>query len=242
MWPFGELDRARAPQMRRIGDFKFARLNRASRADFMGDVHLTSSRSDKDSEGAGVNISLAVAGVVAAGVGLLTMHTAFTPLPKPGVPVVIATSRPAPTRAAWRHAEEAAQPPADVQSQRADGENAAPALRARPAAIIARHHAARPAAADPAPTPAMTPIVAKAAAPASKPPVREVAAADLPGQKMCKAPSPQPQLLSAKSLQPALVLRYDAKARQIDIPPPQPAADEQRRLKLSALLANMLTN
>ncbi len=211
----------------------------------MGDVDLTSSRSDKDSEGAGVNIALAIVGVVAAGLGLLTMHTAFTPLPKPGVPVVIATSRPAPTRAAWRHAEEAAKPRADAVGEPADDEDAAPALRVRRAIIIEHHHARLPAVVEPASTPApsMTPIVANAAAPAAKPQVRELASTDQPGQKMCKAPSPQPQVLSAKSLQPALMLHYDAKARPFDIPPPQPAADdEQRRLKLSALLGNMLSN
>ena len=192
-----------------------------------------------------MNIALAIVGVVAAGLGLLTMHTAFTPLPKPGVPVVIATSRPAPTRAAWRHAEETAKPRANTLREPADDEDAVRAPRARPAIIIEHHHAAVPVVVEPVPTPApaMTPIVANAAAPAAKPPVREVAFADQPGQKMCKAPSPQPQVLSAKSLQPALMLHYDAKARQFDIPPPQPAPDdEQRRLKLSALLANMLSN
>ncbi len=201
---------------------------------------MTSKRPERDFEGAGVNIGLAVAGVVAAGVGLMTMHTAFTPLPKPGVPVVISHSAPAPTQAAWRHAP-IARPAIRPVSTRAALDEDIGAVRKTGRPAVVRH---QPEAA-PAAQAVAVPVAATVAAPApaSKPPVQTVAKLDTSAEKLCKAPTPQ--LLSAKSLQPAMILRYDAKFKTPtpDIAPERPPSDdEQRRLKLSALLANVLAN
>jgi hypothetical protein len=199
---------------------------------------LTSSRPDKDFEGAGVSIALVIAGVVAAGVGLVTMHTAFTPLPKPGVPVVIShAAAPAAAEAAWRHAQ-GARPVAQTVSEPLIDEVPAPEPRVRHAE--ATRHALAPAIdadlAKPRPALAATP-----AALTTKLSVQQVAKADVPGEKMCKAPDPQ--VLSAKALQPAMILRYDAKFKgpPLDIEPQAPPSDDtERRIRLSALLANML--
>jgi len=188
-------------------------------------------------EGAGAGIGLAVAGIVAAGVGLVTMHTAFKPLPTPGVPVVISHSVVAPTAASWRHAP-GARPAARPVSVARDEDAAAPEPRIR---TISRHvhaEALPPVAAEPPAQPAP----AKLSAAPPRPQVQTVAKAETTPDKLCKAPSPQ--LLSAKALQPAMILRYDArfKASTPDIAPPRPPAsdDEQRQLKLSALLANIM--
>ncbi len=201
---------------------------------------MTSKRPERDFEGAGVNIGLAVAGVVAAGVGLLTMHTAFTPLPKPGVPVVISHSVPAPTQAAWRHAPNA-RPAVRPVSTRSllDDDSGAVRKTGRPAVV--RHQSG----AAPVVQTALAATTATVAIPAAapKPALQTLAKADVAAEKLCKTPSPQ--LLSAKSLQPAMILRYDAKfkASTPDIAPERPPSDdEQRRLKLSALLANVLAN
>ncbi len=204
---------------------------------------MTSKRPERDFEGAGVNISLAIAGVVAAGLGLVTMHTAFKPLPKPGVPVVISHSVPQPAAAAWLHARQAspvARPVSTPAVVDEDEDAVAPVRRSsRPAAL--RHHLTpAPVAEDPAAT-----IQAKVAPPAAapKPPVQTLAKVDVPAEKLCKAPTPQ--LLSAKALQPAMILRYDTrfKASTPDIEPRRPPSDdEQRRLKLSALLGHILEN
>ena len=197
---------------------------------------MTSKRHDKDSEGFGVSISLAVAGVVAAGLGLATMSFAFKPLPKPGVPVVISTSAPAPTAASFRHVE--ARSALSLETSAA--EDAAPRRLTKAHRLtVAKKHA------SPAPAaeiqPKLVPIQAPAPTAAAKPLI-QIAKVEAPGEKLCKAPSPQ--VLSAKTLQTAMILRYDArKVRPLDIPPPQPpAADTERRLKLSALLANILEN
>ena len=208
----------------------------------MGDVHLTSKRPERDFEGAGVNISLAIAGVVAAGLGLVTMNTAFRPLPQPGVPVVISHSVAATTPAAWRHAPDARPAARHVSVRTADDEEAIAPLRrhGRPAV-------AAPAPVEPAPTAAppseVVPAKAAATAPAPKPLIQTLAKADVPAEKLCKAPTPQ--VLSAKALQPAMILRYDSrfKAPAPDIAPQRPVTeDEQRRLKLSALLGRVLEN
>jgi hypothetical protein len=205
---------------------------------------LTSKRQDKEPEGPGVSISLAVAGVVAAGLGLATMSFALKPLPKPGVPVVVATSVAAPTQepteASFRHVDaevRALTEPAAPESRRhervrhvlVDKASAAPV--AAPAAE----------AAQPKPAPAQAPV---ASALPPKLAAVQVAKADAPPEKLCKAP--QPQVLSAKTLQAALSLRYDPKlkSKSFDVPAPDqgPSDDTQRRLKLSALLANMMSN
>ena len=204
---------------------------------------MTSKRPERDFEGAGVNISLAIAGVVAAGLGLVTMHTAFKPLPKPGVPVVISHSVAAPTQAAWRHAPQASPVahPVSAPAVKDDDEDAVAPVRrgSRPAAV--RHHLTPPPAAE---APAAV-ISAKTTppAPAPKPAVQTLAKVDVPAEKLCKAPTPQ--VLSAKALQPAMILRYDTrfKATMPDIEPQRPPSDdEQRRLKLSALLGHILEN
>jgi hypothetical protein len=201
---------------------------------------MTSSRPDKESDGAGVSVAIVVAGLVVAGVGLVTMHTAFEPLPKPGVPVVISHPAAPVAQAAWRHAPKARPRVSEVSAPDAD-DVAAPAPAARSAQ--SRH-------ADPAPT------AAAEAAPgafsshptlpaplASKLTIQQVAAADVPGEKLCKAPTAQ--VLSAKALQPAMILRYDSKfkAPPLDIEPQRPPSnDEERQIRLSALLSNMLKN
>ena len=199
---------------------------------------MTSKQQDKDSEGAGVSISLAVAGVVAAGLGLATMSFAFKPLPKPGVPVVISTSAPVRVAASFQHGG-----PRTAPAREAPGaEDAAPRRYVRPHRVaVARPHAVPEPVAQLQPKLVPVKATAPAAAVVSKIPV-QVAKADVPGEKLCKAS--QPQVLSAKTLQSAMILRYDpGKIRPLDIPPPQPPSDDtQRRLKLSALLANMLDN
>ena len=186
---------------------------------------------------------------MAAGLGLATMSFAFKPLPKPGVPVVISTAAttpaPQPTEASFRHM--------DAETRVAPDLSAVEPAPTHPRGRI--HHelaikalpepapAAAPAPAPEAPAkpaPVQAPV---AAAPPPKPATLQVAKADAPGEKLCKAP--QPQVLSAKTLQAALSLRYDPKlkTRPIDVPAPdQPSDDAQRRLKLSALLANMMSN
>lgn len=197
---------------------------------------MTSKRPDKDFDGAGVSISLAVVGVVAAGLGLFTMQNAFRPLPKPGVPVVIAHSEAEPTPATWRHAP-AARPAPEAVSTLPVQEDAAAEIRQHHAA--ARHHETFSplAEAAPAPSPASAPAGPAALA---KPEVQTLAKDDATAEKLCT--SPTPPVLSAKALQPAMILRYDSKfkARPLEITPPPPADDTERRLKLSALLANML--
>jgi hypothetical protein len=185
-----------------------------------------------------VSIGVAVAGVIAAGLGLATMSFAFKPLPKPGVPVVISTSAPMATAASFRHIEPQALPPVAEPARKRHAKttrvaihrkHADPDRAAEAKPVLVPVHATAPAAA-PAPTPAAKPVV-------------QVAKLDASGEKLCKAP--QPQLLSAKTLEPAMILRYDAKKiRPLEIQPPQPppADDTERRLKLSALLANMLSN
>ena len=224
--------------MRRTADIRLARANRAVRVDFLGDVPMTSWRPDKETDGAGLSIGLAIVGLLAAGLGLVTMHTAFKPLPKPGVPVVISHAATPVAEASWRHAPAARPAAPDAESPDVD-ETPAPERPARHLAVHAdalQTHALEPAAAKPAPatTPASL-ISAKAT-------VQQVATAEVPGEKLCKAPSPQ--VLSAKTLQTAMILRYDArKVRPLDIPPPQPSSDDtERRLKLSALLGHMLEN
>lgn len=224
--------------MRRTADIRSHWANRALRADFLGDVLLTSSRPDKDFEGAGVSIALVVVGVVAAGLGLMTMHTAFKPLPKPGVPVVISHA-PAPVaaEAAWRHPQ-GARPVAQTVSAPLVDEVPAPQPRVRHAEIVRRAIAAAIDAdlRQSRPTPASTPTALTA-----RLSVQQVAKADVPGEKMCKAPDPQ--VLSAKALQPAMILRYDAKFKgpPLDIEPQAPPSDDtERRIRLSALLADML--
>jgi len=214
-------------------------VNRAYRADFVGDVDLTSWRPDKDSDGSGVSIVLAVVGVVAAGLGLVTMHTAFKPLPKAGVPVVISHA-PAPlAEAAWRHARAARPQIQDADTRDVDAV-AGPEPEARHDDV--RPQAAPPPAADsspaakPAPASTLSPLPGKLS-------VQEIAKADVPGEKLCKAPAPQ--VLSAKALQPAMILRYDSKfkAPPLDIEPQRPPSeDEQRQIKLSKVLANILDN
>lgn len=184
-----------------------------------------------------MSISLAVAGVVAAGLGLATMSFAFKPLPKPGVPVVISTSAPVATEASFQHVEPRAVPSRETSV----AEDAAPRPYARPHRPAVQKKPATPepvAQVQPSLVPVETP--APAATPAK--PAIQVAKADAPGEKLCKAP--QPQVLSAKTLQSAMILHYDArKVRPLDIPPPQPPADDtERRLKLSALLGHMLDN
>lgn len=224
--------------MRRLAVISSRRLNRAAGADFEGDVPLTSKRHDKDSEGAGVSISLAVAGVVAAGLGLATMSFAFKPLPKPGVPVVISTSAPVRMPASFQHVERRVLP--SLEPAAAEEPAPRPYVRPHRLALQKKH-------ASPAPVaevqPKLVPVQAPAPAPAATPKaVVQVAKADAPGEKLCKAP--QPQALTAKTLQSALILRYDVrKVRPLDIPPPQPSSDDaERRLKLSSLLAHMLDN
>ena len=202
---------------------------------------MTSKRPERDFEGAGVNISLAIAGVVAAGLGLVTMHTAFRPLPKIGVPVVISHSIPAPTPAAWRHFQDAKPVARRVSARIADDEEAIAPLRRRGHPVAVRPHV------EPAPSAeaAAEVVPAKSAtpAPAPKPPVQILAKADVSAEKLCKAPTPQ--VLSAKALQPAMILRYDSrfKTPPPDIQPQRPVTeDEQRRLKLSALLGRVLEN
>lgn len=205
---------------------------------------MTSQRPDRDLDGAGVSIGLAVAGVVAAGVGLLTMHVAFAPLPKPGVPVVISHSAVAATQAAWRPAPRSKPAVEAVSAPSVEDEDVAPKPQTdRP---VERHDdAAAGAAVDDALTqPAPVPAAPAAAAAAPKPQVQTVAKAETTAEKLCKAPTPQ--ILSPKTLQPAMILRYDSrfKAQTPDIAPQRPPAqdDQERRLKLSALLANMLNN
>ena len=184
-----------------------------------------------------MSISVAVAGVVAAGLGLATMSFALKPLPKTGVPVVIATSAPI-RAAAYRHAPPRVIPPADA----VDDEVIAvrPHVRIRHQEVLKKH-------ADPAPAAEAAPKLIPAQAPAATAvsvapakPALQIAKADLPAEKLCKAPPSQ--VLSAKTLEPAMILRYDAKKiRPLDITPPPSASDDtERRLKLSALLANML--
>ena len=198
---------------------------------------MASSRPDRDFEGAGVSIGLAVAGIVAAGLGLMTMHTAFAPLPKPGVPVVISHAETRPIQAAWRHARAK---PATPNAGAADtDEIASPDATARNA-VASRPDVPAPAAPDVAAAPAAATTLAP---PPAKLSVLQIAKADVPGEKLCKAPTPQ--LLTAKALQPAMILRYDAKfkAPPLDIEPQRPASDNtERRLKLSALLSNILEN
>lgn len=80
-----------------------------------------------------------------------------------------------------------------------------------------------------------------AAPPAAAP--EKVAAQTGPDDgKLCKAPMPNE--VAAKVMKPGLILRYDTqyKITPIDIPPPKPPPEEVRRLKLSALLKDMLDN
>ena len=225
--------------MRRLAVISSIRVNRA--AILVGDVHMTSKRPERDFEGAGVNISLAIAGVVAAGLGLVTMNTAFRPLPQPGVPVVISHSVAAPTPATWRHAPDARPAAHHVSVRTVDDEEAiAPVRHHLHPAVAAASGELAPA---PAPPPEIVAAKAAASVPAPKPPVQTLAKADLPAEKLCKAPTPQ--VLSAKALQPAMILRYDSrfKAPTPDIQPQRPVTeDEQRRLKLSALLGRVLEN
>ncbi len=181
-----------------------------------------------------------MAGVLAAGLGLVTMHTAFRPLPKPGVAVVISHAETPVAQASWRHARDV-KAAAQVSSLPDVDEVPAPepavrhhdaALRARPPSPAAK----APAAATPAPAAAPAPLAAKLT-------VQQVAKAEIPGEKLCKAPSPQ--VLTAKALLPAMILRYDSKfkAPPLDIAPERPPSDDtQRRIKLSALLSNLLEN
>ena len=204
---------------------------------------MTSKRPERDFEGAGVNISLAIAGVVAAGLGLVTMHTAFKPLPKPGVPVVISHSVPGPTRATWLHAPQSRPVVRPVSAPAApdEDEDAVTPVR-RSGRLTAVRHPATAARAPEAPAAAL-PAKTTPPAPAPKPLVQILAKADVPAEKLCKAPTPQ--VLSAKALQPAMILRYDSKfkAATPDIEPQRPPSDdEQRRLKLSALLGRVLEN
>ena len=225
--------------MRRIADIRSARVNRAAHADFLGDVHLASSRPDKDSDGAGVSIGLAVVGVVAAGLGLMTMHTAFAPLPKPGVPVVISHAETRPAQAAWRHARDAR--PAVQTASASDADQISEPESSSRHADTSRPDVREPAAPDVAAKPAA--VVATPALLSAKLSIQQIAKADVPGEKLCKAPTPQ--LLTVKALQPAMILRYDAKfkAPPLDIQPQRPAADDtERRLKLSALLSTILDN
>ena len=208
---------------------------------FRGGRPLASSRPDKDFDGAGVSIGLAVAGVLAAGLGLVTMHTAFKPLPKPGVAVVISHAETPIAQASWRHAKDV-KPAARISS--------IPEVDEAPAHVraVVRHDEAAPrdTTLSRAPDAASAAKPAPAAAPASlaaKLTVQQVANADVPGEKLCKAPTSQ--VLSAKALQPAMILRYDSKfkAPPLDIAPERPPSDDtERRIKLSALLSNMLEN
>ena len=226
--------------MRRIVDIRSARVNRAACALISGDVQLTSWRPDKDSDGAGVSVGIIVAGLVVVGVGLVTMHTAFEPLPKPGVPVVISHHAVPVAEAAWRHAPKARPHVSDVSASEID-EAPAPAPAPR---VDEPHRAdAAPKPAPELPRGAFSSHVSLPGLLATKLTVQQIAMADSPGEKLCKAPTSQ--VLSAKALQPAMILRYDSKfkAPPLDIEPQRPpSADEERQIKLSALLSNMLKN
>jgi hypothetical protein len=188
--------------------------------------------------GLGASVSVAVAGIVVAGLGLLTMHSAFQPLPKPGTPVVLIRAD-RPLASTLLHPSSLASAPVvhpDVLTEDAPV-NAAPIASVKAARLQERADASlqaeiktQPAAVTQTPLPA-------AAAPKA---VAEAAPADQ--GKLCKAPAPDD--ISSKVLQPGLILRYDTKFKStpIDIPPPGPQPEEQRRLKLSALLADMLDN
>lgn len=201
---------------------------------------MTSRRPERDFEGAGVNISLAIAGVVAAGVGLLTMHTAFKPLPKPGVPIVISHAVIAPTAASWRHTRGVHPAVRSVSTRFAQAPQETTPAPSRSHQLAPKGHQE----VTPAPSeeePGAAPANLAAAVP--KAPVQTLAKAEVSADKLCKAPAPA--VLSAKSLQPVMILRYDSrfKAPTPDIEPQRfPSDDEQRRLKLSQLLSRVLAN
>jgi hypothetical protein len=184
--------------------------------------------------GLGASVSLAVAGIIAAGLGLLTMRSAFPPLPKPETPVVLARAdRPlggALVRPSAPAATAVVQP--DELTEDAPLAAAAPARAMRPRAPALDPQGARFRARPSAPAPAAgTEAVGKAPAEAS-----------VDQGKLCKAPAPDD--VASKLLQPGVILRYDTKYKSapIDIPPRGPPPEEERRLKLSALLADMLDN
>ena len=170
-----------------------------------------------------------------AGLGLLTMRSAFPPLPKPETPVVLARADRPLASTLLRPSASAAAPVAHPDELSEDAPLVVAPVKAarlheRAAAELSDSPArARPAALTPAPQP-----------PAAEKTVAQVATADQ--GKLCKAPAPD--AIASKVLQPGLILRYDAKYKSapIDIPPPGPPPEEERRLKLSALLADMLDN
>lgn len=187
--------------------------------------------------GLGASISVAVVGIVVAGIGLLTMRSAFPPLPKLETPVVLARAdrplasallRPsAPSTASVVHP--------DVLTEDA------PLAPAVPVKAVRLHE--RAAAAEPLESALKAQPAALTPPPQPPPAENTVAAAATADQgKLCKAPAPDD--ISSKVLQPGLILRYDSKFKSapIDIPPPGPPPEEERRLKLSALLADMLDN
>lgn len=197
------------------------------------------SRQDKEPVGLGASVSLAVVGVIVAGLGLLTMRQAFPPLPKPETPVVLVhADQPlvnadyrAPSEPQVRALELTADPtartaPSRRKAARSHGLREHARVAARPEAVL------KPVKATPAPA-------ALPAAAAQKIAAASSSASDV---KLCKAPAPNEVV--AKALQPGLILRYDptAKASALDIPPPSPPAEQERRLKLSALLADILEN
>jgi hypothetical protein len=187
--------------------------------------------------GLGASVSVAVAGIVVAGLGLLTMRSAFPPLPKPETPVVLARAD-RPLASAVLHPSSAVAPIVrpDVLTEDAP-EAVEPSAPVRTARLHAR-------AAEPleSPVKAETAALTPASQPIAAAPADAAPAAANQG-KLCKAPAADD--IASKVLQPGLILRYDTKFKStpIDIPPPSPQQPEQeRRLRLSALLADMLDN
>ena len=188
----------------------------------------------QDKEPGRPGLGLAIAGVVVAGLGLLTMGSAFPPLPKPETPVVVPRAdKPMATATFHTISTEPTIRPDEV----ADGAILTPeADEAEPARVMAaKPHAHNGIIRASAPV-----TVSPPPAPAAAPPRDLAEASSVSGPKLCKAPAPED--LKAKLVQPGLILRYDAQAKPFDLPPQGPPPEEQRRLKLSALLEGMLSN
>jgi hypothetical protein len=117
----------------------------------------------------------------------------------------------------------------------------APALPARPAHVRVAHASAPPAAPH-------APVQAQAADPKTEaqgaPATPKLALAAAPAKdetKLCKNPALPMDIAQAAASTIRLREQSGFKAKPLDIPPPGPAPEQERRLRLSALLADALS-
>lgn len=190
---------------------------------------MGSPRQYKEPSGSRPSIGFAVAGVIVAGLGLLSMRQAFPPLPKPETPVVLARAG-QPVAAVAR--VDAAAPAAAMRPDELTEDAPVRASRTSSSHVraLARLDAAQPAPAGPSAPPNAAP--AKTA----------LATGSDDEGKLCKAPAPEDA--ASKILRRGLMLRdFDrSKASAIDIAPSPPPPEDERRLTLSSLFAHILEN